>query len=58
MAQYSYDEGGGMATYFIVTILALVLTPLTILSVRKKSASASLILLFILNVIFSTYNFA
>lgn len=58
MAQYSYDEGGGMATYFIMTILALVLTPLTILSVRKKSASASLILLFILNVIFSTYNFA
>lgn len=57
MAQYSYDEGGGMATYFIMTILALVLTPLTILSVRKKSASASLILLFILNVIFSTYNF-
>lgn len=58
MAQYSYDEGGGMATYFIVTILALVLTPLTISSVRKKSASASLILLFVLNVIFSTYNFA
>lgn len=58
MAQYSYDEGGGMATYFIMTILALVLTPLTILSVRKKSASASLILLFILNVMFSTYNYA
>ncbi|KAF5363456.1 hypothetical protein D9756_000996 [Leucocoprinus leucothites] len=38
MAQYNYDEGGGMAAYFLITILALVLTPMTLSSVKGKSA--------------------
>jgi len=51
MAQYNYDEGGGMAAYFLVTILALILTPMTISSLRKKSASTPLT---ILHAVFST----
>ncbi|KAH6899462.1 translocation protein sec63 [Coprinopsis sp. MPI-PUGE-AT-0042] len=35
MAAYEYDEGGVMATYFFLTILALVLIPLTLTSVGK-----------------------
>ncbi|KAJ3852121.1 Sec63 Brl domain-containing protein [Lentinula lateritia] len=30
MANYSYDEGGNMAAYFIITFLALILIPLTL----------------------------
>ncbi|KAJ4473619.1 Sec63 Brl domain-containing protein [Lentinula aciculospora] len=30
MANYSYDEGGSMAAYFIITFLALILIPLTL----------------------------
>ena len=48
MARYNYDEGGGMAAYFLVTILALILTPMTISSLRKKSASVSLILVYVM----------
>ncbi|KAF8655190.1 hypothetical protein AX16_003222 [Volvariella volvacea WC 439] len=32
MAKYSYDEGGNMATYFLISFLILVLVPSTILS--------------------------
>lgn len=53
MARYNYDEGGGMAAYFLVTILALILTPMTISSLRKKSASVSLILVYVM---FSTHH--
>ncbi|THH10242.1 hypothetical protein EW145_g1464 [Phellinidium pouzarii] len=30
MANYQYDEGGGMATYFILTFLSLILVPFTL----------------------------
>ncbi|KAJ3745376.1 Sec63 Brl domain-containing protein [Lentinula detonsa] len=37
MANYSYDEGGNMAAYFIITFLALILIPLTLsISPSKK----------------------
>ncbi|KAF9563385.1 hypothetical protein CPC08DRAFT_632910 [Agrocybe pediades] len=37
MATYEYDEAGVMAAYFVITFLALVLVPLTISSLTKKS---------------------
>ncbi|KAJ3843252.1 Sec63 Brl domain-containing protein [Lentinula raphanica] len=40
MANYSYDEGGNMAAYFIITFLALILIPLTLsISPSKKKGS-------------------
>jgi translocation protein SEC63 len=41
MANYHYDEGGNMAAYFIISILALILTPLTLsLSPNSKKATS------------------
>ena len=37
MATYEYDEAGVMAAYFLITFLALILTPLTISSLSKRS---------------------
>ncbi|TDL14651.1 hypothetical protein BD410DRAFT_757056 [Rickenella mellea] len=41
MANYTYDEGGGMASYFLLTFLSLVLVPLTytLLPTSKKAQS-------------------
>ncbi|KXN80902.1 Translocation protein sec63 [Leucoagaricus sp. SymC.cos] len=36
MANYHYDEGGSMAAYFLITILAMVLTPMTLSSAGKR----------------------
>jgi translocation protein SEC63 len=30
MANYHYDEAGNMAAYFLITFLAVILTPLTV----------------------------
>ncbi|KAF7775868.1 hypothetical protein Agabi119p4_4261 [Agaricus bisporus var. burnettii] len=38
MANYHYDEGGSLAAYFLITILALVLTPMTLSSISKRPA--------------------
>lgn len=37
MATYEYDEAGVMAAYFLITFLALILVPLTISSLSKRS---------------------
>lgn len=37
MAAYEYDEAGVMATYFLITFLALILIPLTLSSLGKGS---------------------
>ncbi|EAU82333.1 translocation protein sec63 [Coprinopsis cinerea okayama7 len=37
MAAYEYDEAGVMATYFLLTVLALVLIPVTLASLGKRS---------------------
>ncbi|KAH7101122.1 hypothetical protein BKA62DRAFT_743479 [Auriculariales sp. MPI-PUGE-AT-0066] len=37
MAQYSYDEGGAMSSYFILTFLSLILIPLTISLVGSRT---------------------
>lgn len=37
MANYQYDEGGGMASYFLLTFLSLILFPLTF-SILRPSA--------------------
>ncbi|KAG6865385.1 hypothetical protein C0991_003088 [Blastosporella zonata] len=39
MAQYHYDEAGNMAAYFLITFLALVLVPTTLLSLRPSKKS-------------------
>ncbi|KAF8996806.1 Sec63 Brl domain-containing protein [Cyathus striatus] len=39
MATYEYDEAGVMAAYFLITFLALVLTPLTISAISPKKSS-------------------
>ncbi|KJA18200.1 hypothetical protein HYPSUDRAFT_45520 [Hypholoma sublateritium FD-334 SS-4] len=39
MATYEYDEAGVMAAYFLITFLALILVPLTISSLSKRSAT-------------------
>ncbi|KAF7317954.1 J domain-containing protein [Mycena kentingensis (nom. inval.)] len=41
MAQYSYDEGGSMAVYFLLAMLALILTPLTLSMLPSKSPKLS-----------------
>ncbi|KIK01087.1 hypothetical protein K443DRAFT_99264 [Laccaria amethystina LaAM-08-1] len=41
MATYEYDEAGVMAAYFLITFLALVLVPLTISSLSRKSEKVS-----------------
>ncbi|PPQ71741.1 hypothetical protein CVT24_006505 [Panaeolus cyanescens] len=37
MATYEYDEGGVMAAYFLITILALILVPMTLTSFKTTS---------------------
>lgn len=37
MAQYQYDEGGGMAAYFMLSFLTLILVPLSYSLVPSKS---------------------
>ncbi|KAF8075961.1 hypothetical protein FPV67DRAFT_1649028 [Lyophyllum atratum] len=39
MAQYHYDEAGNMAAYFLITFLALILFPTTILSFKPSKKS-------------------
>lgn len=41
MATYEYDEAGVMAAYFLITFLALVLVPLTISLLSRKSEKVS-----------------
>ncbi|KAH0587072.1 Translocation protein sec63 [Termitomyces sp. J132] len=41
MAQYHYDEAGNMAAYFLLTFLALVLVPTTLLSFRPAKKFSS-----------------
>lgn len=38
MAHYQYDEGGGMAAYFMLSFLTLILVPLSYSLVPSKSA--------------------
>lgn len=40
-ANYHYDEAGNMAAYFLISVLAIVLVPLTLASVVRISASKS-----------------
>lgn len=42
MANYHYDEAGNMAAYFLISVLAIILVPLTLSSVARVSASESL----------------
>lgn len=42
MANYHYDEAGNMAAYFLISVLAIVLVPLTLTSIARISASKSL----------------
>lgn len=37
MAAYEYDETGDMATYFLITFLALILIPFTLSSLGGKT---------------------
>ncbi|KAG8218226.1 translocation protein sec63 [Butyriboletus roseoflavus] len=39
MANYHYDEAGNMAAYFLISVLAIILVPLTLSSVARVSAS-------------------
>lgn len=41
MANYHYDEAGNMATYFLISVLAIVLVPLTLASAARIAASKS-----------------
>ncbi|KAF7356833.1 J domain-containing protein [Mycena venus] len=41
MAEYHYDEAGNMASYFIITFLALLLIPLTFSLLPSRSRSAN-----------------
>ncbi|KAF7309615.1 J domain-containing protein [Mycena indigotica] len=41
MAEYHYDEGGNLALYFLITVLALILTPLTLSSLPSRNAHSS-----------------
>ncbi|KAJ7623440.1 Sec63 Brl domain-containing protein [Roridomyces roridus] len=41
MAQYTYDEGGNMAAYFVITFLALLLTPLSFSLIPSRSRSTT-----------------
>jgi translocation protein SEC63 len=43
MANYNYDETGNMSAFFLITLLVLVLTPLTISSLSSSSASKEII---------------
>lgn len=38
MVQYSYDEGGAMSSYFVLTFLSLILIPLSLSYVGGESA--------------------
>lgn len=44
MAAYEYDEGGGLATYFLITFLALILIPFTLASLGGKGGMSRFIL--------------
>lgn len=39
--EYHYDEAGNMAAYFVITFLALVLTPLTFSLIPSSSRTAN-----------------
>lgn len=41
MANYHYDEAGNMAAFFLISVLAIVLVPLTLASVVRTSTSES-----------------
>lgn len=41
MAKYHYDEAGNMAAYFLLTFLALILTPLTLSLLSSQSIPVS-----------------
>ena len=41
MANYHYDEAGNMAAYFLISVLAIVLVPLTLSAAARISASES-----------------
>ncbi|KAG6915041.1 hypothetical protein DXG01_013771 [Tephrocybe rancida] len=41
MAQYHYDEAGNMAAYFLITFLALVLVPTTLMSLKSAKKTLS-----------------
>ncbi|KAF7370828.1 J domain-containing protein [Mycena sanguinolenta] len=41
MAEYNYDESGNMASYFIITFLALLLVPFTISLIPSRSRNAN-----------------
>ncbi|KAJ6485922.1 Sec63 Brl domain-containing protein [Mycena sanguinolenta] len=41
MAEYSYDESGNMALYFIITFLALLLVPFSISAIPSRSRNAN-----------------
>lgn len=41
MANYHYDEAGNMAAYFLISVLAIVLVPLSISSLARIAASTS-----------------
>lgn len=43
MANYHYDEAGNMAAFFLISVLAIVLIPLTLASVARTSTSKSLL---------------
>ena len=41
MANYSYDEAGNMAAYFVLTFLLIFLIPYTLASIFASTSSAS-----------------
>jgi preprotein translocase subunit Sec63 len=43
MANYHYDEAGNMAAYFVISVLAIVLLPVTLLSLSSVSYSEHLL---------------
>ena len=42
MANYHYDEAGNLAAFFLISVLALLLVPLTLTSLVRLAASPSL----------------
>ena len=39
MANYHYDEAGNMAAYFVISVLVIILLPVTLSSVFSVSSS-------------------
>jgi preprotein translocase subunit Sec63 len=46
MANYHYDEAGNMAAYFVISVLVIVLLPVTFSSIANVSSSEHVFLLF------------